>query len=62
MDDKQLHDENLEGFLLRRAPGSCHYDFVQEINFANNPSAQMRLSDHSADLVKSPEGISHLYI
>ncbi|XP_029663843.1 protein KIAA0556-like [Formica exsecta] len=60
LDDKQLHDENLEGFLLRRAPGSCHYDFVQEINFANNPSAQMRLSDHSADLVKSPEELASL--
>ncbi|XP_070152139.1 katanin-interacting protein-like isoform X2 [Polyergus mexicanus] len=58
LDGKQLHDENLEGFLLRRAPGSCHYDFVQEINFANNPSTQICLSDHSADLVKSPEELS----
>ncbi|XP_046483730.1 protein KATNIP homolog isoform X2 [Neodiprion pinetum] len=24
-----------DGFMLRRAPGSCHYDFLQEINFAN---------------------------
>ncbi|KMQ94347.1 hypothetical protein RF55_5513 [Lasius niger] len=55
LDGKQLHDENLEGFLLRRAPGSCHYDFVQEINFANNPLAQVHLSDHSADLIKSSE-------
>ncbi|XP_029174067.1 protein KIAA0556-like isoform X2 [Nylanderia fulva] len=55
LDGKQLHDENLEGFLLRRAPGSCHYDFAQEINFANNPLAQVHLSDHSADLVKSSE-------
>ncbi|KAL6425657.1 hypothetical protein ACFW04_009638 [Cataglyphis niger] len=54
LDGKQLHDENPEGFLLRRAPGSCHYDFVQEINFAN-PSVQEHLSDHSADLVKSEE-------
>ncbi|XP_011266943.1 protein KIAA0556 isoform X1 [Camponotus floridanus] len=55
LDGKQLPDENLEGFLLRRAPGSCHYDFAQEINFANNPSAQVHLSDQPVDLVKSSE-------
>ncbi|KYM94774.1 hypothetical protein ALC62_14369 [Cyphomyrmex costatus] len=41
LDGKQLHDENSDdSFLLRRAPGSCHYDFVQEISFLNPPNRE----------------------
>lgn len=37
LDGKKLFDDDFEGFLLRRAPGSCHYNFSQEINFINRP-------------------------
>lgn len=57
LDGKQLHDEYSDGFLLRRAPGSCHYDFVQEINFLNPPT--QHFSDHISDSIKSPEGTCH---
>lgn len=26
-----------EGFLVRKGPGNCHFDFAQEINFTRNP-------------------------
>ncbi|XP_025997368.1 katanin-interacting protein isoform X2 [Solenopsis invicta] len=55
LDGKQLHDEYSDGFLLRRAPGSCHYDFVQEINFLNPPT--QHFSDHISDSIKSPEEV-----
>lgn len=57
LDGKLLHDENFEGFLLRRAPGSCHYDFAQEISFISKPFSQLRLSNHPADSIKSSEGV-----
>ncbi|KAH0540604.1 katanin-interacting protein-like [Cotesia glomerata] len=37
LDGKKLFDDDFEGFLLRRAPGSCHYNFSQEISFVNRP-------------------------
>ncbi|XP_014472494.1 PREDICTED: uncharacterized protein KIAA0556-like [Dinoponera quadriceps] len=55
LDGKILHDENFEGFLLRRAPGSCHYDFAQEVNFTKKPVSQICLSNHPNDLIKSEE-------
>ncbi|BFZ02930.1 hypothetical protein BsWGS_05969 [Bradybaena similaris] len=30
----------LEGYLLRKGPGVCHFDFAQEISFSNNCQAQ----------------------
>ncbi|XP_020277981.1 protein KIAA0556-like isoform X2 [Pseudomyrmex gracilis] len=57
LDDKQLHSDNYEGFLLRRAPGSCHYDFVQEISFVSNIFAQV--SNHS-DSIKSSEELESM--
>lgn len=58
LDGKQLCDENPDGFLLRRAPGSCHYDFVQEINFFD-PHIQENFFDRSTDFIKSSEGVCH---
>lgn len=50
-------------FLLRRAPGNTHYDFVQDIRFldiSTNPNNYIELSKHlnSLSLYKSemPEG------
>ncbi|XP_032669024.1 protein KIAA0556-like [Odontomachus brunneus] len=60
LDGKILHDENFEGFLLRRAPGSCHYDFVQEVSFVSKPLSHIRLSNHPTDLIKSSEEIDFL--
>lgn len=37
LDGKKLFDDDFEGFLLRRAPGSCHYNFSQELSFVNRP-------------------------
>ncbi|XP_036144382.1 katanin-interacting protein isoform X2 [Monomorium pharaonis] len=54
IDGKQLYDENSDGFLLRRAPGSCHYDFVQEICFVNPPTRQ-HFSGLISDSVESLE-------
>ena len=39
LDGKPVFDL-FDGFVLRRAPGCCHYDFVQEISFINPPSSQ----------------------
>ncbi|KAL6262367.1 hypothetical protein P5V15_007456 [Pogonomyrmex californicus] len=56
LDGKSLHEENSDGFLLRRAPGSCHYDFVQEINFLHsNLPTQEYFSDRINDSIKSSE-------
>ncbi|XP_067212805.1 katanin-interacting protein-like isoform X2 [Linepithema humile] len=62
LDDKQLYGENFEGFLLRRAPGSCHYDFVQEISFLSNPLAQTHLNPthQPTDSIKLPEELESL--
>ncbi|XP_026830568.1 protein KIAA0556 isoform X2 [Ooceraea biroi] len=57
LDGKHLHGEDFEGFLLRRAPGSCHYDFVQEISLVSNPLAQIDLPNYTTDSVKSTEGM-----
>ncbi|KAK0173913.1 hypothetical protein PV328_007050 [Microctonus aethiopoides] len=38
LDGKKLFDDDFEGFVLRRAPGSCHYNFSQDINFINRPN------------------------
>ncbi|XP_074094941.1 katanin-interacting protein-like [Cotesia typhae] len=37
LDGKKLFDDDFKGFLLRRAPGSCHYNFFQELSFVNRP-------------------------
>ncbi|XP_025161585.1 protein KIAA0556 isoform X2 [Harpegnathos saltator] len=60
LDGNILHDKNFEGFLLRRAPGSCHYDFAQEISFINKPFSQLRLSNHPTNLIKSSEEVGSL--
>ncbi|XP_018307585.1 protein KIAA0556 [Mycetomoellerius zeteki] len=56
LDSKQLHDENYsDGFLLRRAPGSCHYDFVQEISFLNPPNQEQSSNQIIDPITKSLE-------
>ncbi|KAH9498867.1 hypothetical protein Btru_004902, partial [Bulinus truncatus] len=30
-----------EGYLLRKGPGVCHFDFAQEINFSNSSSSNL---------------------
>ncbi|KAL0122229.1 hypothetical protein PUN28_007165 [Cardiocondyla obscurior] len=50
LDGKQLHDENLDSFLLRRAPGSCHYDFGQDISFLI-PPIQEHVLDRTTDSI-----------
>ncbi|XP_011703976.1 PREDICTED: uncharacterized protein KIAA0556-like isoform X2 [Wasmannia auropunctata] len=59
LDGKQLHDENSDGFLLRRAPGSCHYDFVQEISFLHPPTRE-HFTDRITNPIKSPEELESL--
>ncbi|KYN33321.1 hypothetical protein ALC56_12032 [Trachymyrmex septentrionalis] len=56
LDGRQLHDENYsDGFLLRRAPGSCHYDFVQEISFLNPPNREQSSNQIIDPITKSLE-------
>ncbi|XP_015595350.1 protein KIAA0556 [Cephus cinctus] len=45
-------DEN--DFVLRRAPGSLHYDFVQHISFVNHPHLQKLSEQHVSCLTISP--------
>ena len=60
LDGRQLHDENYsDGFLLRRAPGSCHYDFVQKISFLNPPNQEQSSNQIIDPITKSLEGICH---
>ncbi|XP_011057054.1 PREDICTED: uncharacterized protein KIAA0556-like isoform X3 [Acromyrmex echinatior] len=60
LDGRQLYDENYsDGFLLRRAPGSCHYDFVQEISFLNPPNREQSSNQIIDPITKSLEGICH---
>lgn len=37
LDGKAVFDL-IDGFILRRAPGCCHYDFVQKISLINPPT------------------------
>ncbi|KAG5345966.1 K0556 protein, partial [Acromyrmex heyeri] len=56
LDGRQLYDENYsDGFLLRRAPGSCHYDFVQEISFLNPPNREQSSNQIIDPITKSLE-------
>ncbi|XP_011865392.1 PREDICTED: uncharacterized protein KIAA0556-like isoform X2 [Vollenhovia emeryi] len=59
LDGKQLHDDNSDGFLLRRAPGSCHYDFAQEICFLDSPTRE-HVPDGATDSTKSSEELEPL--
>lgn len=45
LDGKKLFDDDFEGFVLRRAPGSCHYNFSQDINFINRPNTVKNYHD-----------------
>ncbi|KAK0168840.1 hypothetical protein PV327_002606 [Microctonus hyperodae] len=45
LDGKKLFDDDFEGFVLRRAPGSCHYNFSQDINFINRPNTEKNYHD-----------------
>ncbi|XP_043465005.1 katanin-interacting protein-like isoform X2 [Leptopilina heterotoma] len=40
LDGKPVFDL-IDGFILRRAPGCCHYDFVQKISLINPPTTEM---------------------
>ncbi|KAK2580558.1 hypothetical protein KPH14_007687 [Odynerus spinipes] len=44
LDGKSVFEENCDSFLLRRAPGNCHYDFVQEISFIYHSDNESTLS------------------
>ncbi|KYM79311.1 hypothetical protein ALC53_10251 [Atta colombica] len=56
LDGRQLHDENYsDGFLLRRAPGSCHYNFVQKISFLNPPNQEQSSNQIIDPITKSLE-------
>ena len=56
LDGKPVFDM-LNGFILRRAPGCCHYDFVQDIDFINPPITQTILpNQHGLYLTVSSEG------
>lgn len=56
LDGKPVFDL-FDGFLLRRAPGCCHYDFVQEISFINPPTSQTILpNQHGLRIAVSSEG------
>ncbi|XP_033213105.1 protein KIAA0556-like isoform X2 [Belonocnema kinseyi] len=55
LDGKPVFDF-FDGFLLRRAPGCCQYDFVQEISFINPPTSQKILpNQHSLHIAVLPE-------
>ncbi|KAL8620866.1 hypothetical protein ACOMHN_047037 [Nucella lapillus] len=46
-----------EGFLVRKGPGNCHFDFAQEINFTpSNSGATAQGSTNGADTVQMPCG------
>jgi hypothetical protein len=34
-----LIELNSEGYLIRKGPGVCHFDFAQEISFGPQPKA-----------------------
>ncbi|XP_051171419.1 katanin-interacting protein-like [Leptopilina boulardi] len=40
LDGKPVFDL-IDGFILRRAPGCCHYNFVQQISLINPPTTEM---------------------
>ncbi|XP_063994745.1 katanin-interacting protein-like isoform X1 [Diachasmimorpha longicaudata] len=37
LDGKKLFGNNFDGFIIRRAPGFCHYNFSQEISIIQRP-------------------------
>ena len=42
----QINDRQVspsEGFLLRKGPGVCHFDFAQEVTFSN-PNKQQEMA------------------
>ncbi|XP_025076001.1 protein KIAA0556 homolog isoform X2 [Pomacea canaliculata] len=38
-----------EGFLVRKGPGNCHFDFAQEINFTRNPEVPSQGNQNTND-------------
>ncbi|XP_043670152.1 katanin-interacting protein-like isoform X2 [Vespula pensylvanica] len=44
LDGKSIFEEDCDSFLLRRAPGNCHYNFVQEISFICHLDNELTLS------------------
>ncbi|XP_066597442.1 protein KATNIP homolog [Prorops nasuta] len=58
LDTKIVFADDFEGFLLRRAPGNCHYDFVQDISFINKP--QWSLSNSLPNNLDSMDSIQNI--
>lgn len=57
LDGKSIFEEDCDSFLLRRAPGNCHYNFVQEISFICHLNNESTLSkEFNATLTLSQEG------
>lgn len=52
LDGKSVTEDKPDGFIIRRAPGNCHYDFVQEINFAKSQSCFLDSEERKADRSK----------
>ncbi|KAI4496752.1 hypothetical protein M0804_000562 [Polistes exclamans] len=44
LDGKPIFEEDCDSFLLRRAPGNCHYHFAQEISFICHSDNEPTLS------------------
>ncbi|XP_035728476.1 protein KIAA0556-like [Vespa mandarinia] len=58
LDGKSIFEEDCDSFLLRRAPGNCHYNFVQEISFICHLHHESILSkEFNATLTLSQEKI-----
>ncbi|KAG7210222.1 hypothetical protein KM043_011772 [Ampulex compressa] len=59
LDGKQITNEECQSFLIRRAPGYCHYDFVQEIYFIDaTPDNVSIANSEGANLASSEEIVS----
>ncbi|XP_047346783.1 katanin-interacting protein-like [Vespa velutina] len=58
LDGKSIFEEDCDSFLLRRAPGNCHYNFVQEISFTCHLDNELILSkEFNGTLTLSQEKI-----
>ncbi|KAL2718705.1 protein KIAA0556 [Vespula squamosa] len=56
LDGKSIFEEDCDSFLLRRAPGNSHYNFVQEISFICHLDNESTLSkEFNATLTLSRE-------
>ncbi|XP_034942334.1 protein KIAA0556-like [Chelonus insularis] len=66
IDGENIFEDNTKTYILRRAPGSCHYDFSQRITFTDMPSdakynANFSCSTLPSELATSKEASTKLW-